>query len=155
MFKSAVRRAKSYGCEIELVRQKISTRTRTKRFLANGRLCNLHDLKKAFRFGRDKRWSANMAFLLPTLLKVEWLIVRVQVAGFPEHWFVIPSLKLQKLFAGSNSKRKNFRFPLEKLPVYHNRLPMIDYWQYEDAWHLIKKEAGRRKTAETQSTSVS
>lgn len=77
-------------------------------------------------------WSKNY------LKSADFAVITQKVPGFPERFFIIPTADLLKILR--DKKRKSFYLPLGRLPVYRNRRPRIDWWQYENAWHLLKDE---------------
>lgn len=70
------------------------------------------------------------------LLEVEAVIGHLAAEGHPERLFVVPSQVLQeRVFRPPlTSMRKVVYFPYERTRTYK---PLIDYRQYENAWHLL------------------
>jgi hypothetical protein len=88
------------------------------------------------------------------IIGTDFQIFHLAVDTLPERWFVIPSEKLQEVLKSSPGLRKSIYLSAQKRPVYKNRRPKFDYWQFEDAWHLIK-EAVEKKLTQTENADVS
>jgi hypothetical protein len=55
------------------------------------------------------------------------------VPGHECHIFIVPWDVLEV-----GAAAKSFYLPLERRPSYKNSSPCINWWAYEDAWHLLK-----------------
>ena len=103
----------------------------------NGHRCLIRSSTRASTFG-SKRLYCTFS-LSHSLLEIsEAVVFYTHVEGFPKHLFVVPSsVLLAAVFGPSSTKKyKNIYIPVEKLPPGKMR-PRINYWQYEDAWHLL------------------
>lgn len=78
-------------------------------------------------------WSKNY------LKSADFAVIVQKVLGYPERFFIAPTVDLLEIW-GDKKTIGSFYIPLEKLPVYQNIRPRIDWWQYENAWHLLKDE---------------
>jgi len=75
------------------------------------------------------------------LTEAEVVIFHCNAEGHPERIFIVPSRVLKSLFGRRDGKyaQKALYLPVKKVPVYNNILPSIDYWPYENAWHLLRE----------------
>ena len=65
--------------------------------------------------------------------------LRTFINEFPEHIFVIPSKVLLKSYFTTVMESSVIYLPTEKLAEYLNQRPRVDFWQYENAWHLLPR----------------
>ncbi len=84
-------------------------------------------------------------------MEVEAVIFLLANPDSPHYTFVVPAkifiatyfenrVRGHRAIKAKKSKMTQQIFlPTEKLAVYHNRRPIIDYWLYENAWHLLPK----------------
>jgi hypothetical protein len=101
--------------------------------LVNGKRCKIHFLTNEIKCGY--RCYARIRAFSPSLKKDEFQIFIVQVKGFDRRVFVAPSKTI--LAAGYSD---DLYLSLERKPVYKNHRPRIDWWQYENAWNLLKDD---------------
>lgn len=106
----------------------------------NHKRCLVKSAAKKRQTSGGKRFYTHLHFHWhKNFLKSADFAVFVQkVPGFPERFFIIPTADLLKMWG--DKKTGDFYIPLERLPVYHNIRPQTDFWQYENAWHLLKDE---------------
>ena len=75
------------------------------------------------------------------LQESEFQIFIQEISGRQGRIFLVPSsVILSGRFYFSETGYVCIFLPIEKLPIYKNRKPRIDWWQYENAWHLIKNK---------------
>jgi|GEM_PF-4626655 len=91
--------------------------------------CRVHHLQRASSKGHA-RLNANS----PLLKRHEFLIVIRTIPGFPETIFIIPTKVILEVL-GERSNRK-IDLPCKK--DNHLPKPRVDFWQYEQAWHLLR-----------------
>lgn len=103
----------------------------------NGKICGVHCLMNEYRTPRRK--SKYTLFLLrrTSVEKYDFLIILRQIET-NEQWFVVPVPVLLGSW-DTAKKKKTFYIRDKKIPVYHNRYPKIEFWDYLDAWHLLQK----------------
>lgn len=82
---------------------------------------------------RSNRLLTHQCISSVTLDKFDFLIIFQNVGGI-QRFFVIPSQDLQ-VYSG---EIKSLYIPLDKLPTYRNINSKINWWQYENAWYLLK-----------------
>lgn len=142
--KAVIEKARAAGCEIEVVPKhqhgKLSGGVLTRILLVNKHRCAFHLARRVW-----KHSPGTHAFYAPVqvsyrkLVEVDAALFHVAAEGYPERIFVVPSALLREKVFGSSPKKmtKTVYLPCLKVPVYHNNYPCIDYWEYEDAWHLL------------------
>jgi hypothetical protein len=148
IIKAIVESARRAGCKVKAVPNadlehgKSCGSVRPTTLMINGYKCSVHFSLVARRPRERKRFYGQVALSYSVLREVDVFIAHTAIAGFPQRTFVIPSSFLLKLyFTPLNIKWKVLYLPLEQLPVYNNRRPRFDIWQYEDAWHLLQLKA--------------
>lgn len=72
-----------------------------------------------------------------SIRRYDFLIVIQKVKGYPKRSFIIPITDILKVYTGPGIK--TLYIPLKKLAPYHNRYQRMDFWQYENAWPLLKQ----------------
>jgi hypothetical protein len=70
----------------------------------------------------------------------DFYILVNQVPGYKRRIFVIPWTAVDVTV-----KERNFYVPLEKRPIHNNLYSRLDWWDYENAWHLLKNSPPRRR----------
>ena len=131
--------ARKAGCRIKAGRRNSGQHIA---LLVNGYKCSVHNASIAWRPGKQqKRSYGHIQMTYSVLCETDAYIIYVNIIGFPEHIFVIPSsLLLQLYFTPLDSERKWLYIPLEQLPAYNNSHQRLDFWQYEGegAWHFLQ-----------------
>lgn len=106
--------------------------------LLNGKRCCISCIVNKWRPSpRGHRFFAHAGFSVAKLSQHDFLIIKTAVVDYSERYFIIPTAEIFR-YSGS-SWRRYLYLPLKKLPVYNNHRPKIDWWQYENAWHLLKE----------------
>ncbi len=156
-------KARSAGCEVGLIERQWEgvAQGRYAHFLVvNGHCCALHHLESRYQTSRrSKRWVTSTELSRNVLEHVEAVIFHLTIPGYPNHLFVIPArILLTAYFTQGRVWRRGTKetkkprisqrvfLPIEKHAVYHNRVPVIDYWKYEDAWNWVPKEESPSQT---------
>lgn len=130
--------ARAAGCVVKvIVRCTRVPHALRKTLSINGQRCDVHTITRGFYPKGCKRVYAPAHLQSRILEKADAIIASVAVDGFEKRLFIIPTPVLREMPVRSTRQGKRFYFPLEKLPVYHNTHSLIDYWQYENAWHLL------------------
>lgn len=135
-----VERARNAGCVVEGVARKTENfKAKTSELLVNGNLCSLRIIKRVVKQKTSKRLYATT--YIPMNTEVDACVIHIIIPSVCDTIFVIPRTVFQR-YLSSDSRKKAFYVPLKQLPVYNNHTPLIDFWQYKDAWHLLipKKE---------------
>ncbi len=140
--RALIGKARAAGCEVEAVRRfkkGMLCGVYPNLLLVNGRLCSIHlwtITKKTC--GRLRRSYIGVPISYYALMEVEAVLFYTAVPNLPEHVFIVPSALLrEKVFGPLFRDTKIVYLPVEKLPVYNNVRPRIDYWEYEDAWQRV------------------
>ncbi|MBI2030337.1 hypothetical protein HYT05_01815 [Candidatus Kaiserbacteria bacterium] len=142
--KKIVEKARAAGCTVEAIPHLFkgeihSGRVTIRKLLINGHLCSLHQITTAWqRCISGGRFYASTNIRRSTMIATEALILHTEAAGFTERIFVIPTAILRAAHPSAATRRDTCLYlPTQKLPVYRNIRSHIDYWQHEDAWHLL------------------
>jgi hypothetical protein len=106
----------------------------SRRLLIQGYRCYVSISRSACQPSGARKYAHHMV----VKLKTDFEILVSDVPDYKRRIFVLPWAEL---------KSTDIYVPLEKLPVYKNRRPQIDWWAYENAWHLLKKTGAERVRA--------
>ncbi len=137
-FSSIVGSAKLAGCDVHITSSNENGHVKLKQLLVNGHLCSLKTMSTSFTPPGGNRSFVHASVGKPTDEKIRFIIFYYKVKGFPERIFVVPYKIIEDIFFKSkNKKRVDLNIPTKKCPVYNNRTPLLDWWGYENAWHLI------------------
>jgi hypothetical protein len=139
--KDIITRVSPYNYEIKLIpirRRKGSVAGLKRRSLQiNGRICSIRVINGAFPTRKDcTNVYGRLTTQLKTLKEEDFLIISLSSIGFSKTAFVVPTSVLLDQFKPGQAE-KRFYLPIIKRPVYNNNEPAIDFWQYENAWHLL------------------
>jgi len=142
VIKVVVEKARAAGCKIETIPQLTNKgfvqKTRNGILRVNGHLCSVHNPTTRIKHPDLKRVSTRTSLSRSVLLKVEASIFHTTLEGYPEHTFVVPTtILLTSVFGSTTKEMKTVILPMEKSPVRRGTPARVDYWQYEDAWHLL------------------
>lgn len=142
--KRLVEKARAAGCTVEAIPhlyegEILTGEVSTRKLLINGHLCSLHQITTAWqRCISGGRFYASTNIRRSTMIDTEALILHIEAAGFTERIFVIPTATLRAAHPSAATRRDTCLYlPTQKLPGYRNIRSRIDYWQHEDAWHLL------------------
>lgn len=137
-FSSVVESAKLAGCDIHITSTSGSCHIKLKKLLVNGHLCSLKTMKTSFIPPGGTRSFVHTSVGKPTDEKLRYIIFYYKVEGFPERIFVVPYQTIEGVFFKTkNKKRADLYIPTKKCSAYKNRFPLLDWWKYENAWHLV------------------
>ena len=102
---------------------------RERRLLINGRTCAVSVTRRCYHARREgeKGYGYHQLGTSPR----DFQVFENAVPGYPRRFFVVPWCMLDR--------RRHCYIPLEMSPPYHNVLPKIDWWSYQDAWHLLNE----------------
>ena len=137
-----VGRIRAAGCEVGAVlrcRHGVLCGVYANLLLVNGHLCSIHLWTTIERTSKcTRRFYISVPLSYYKLMEVEAVLFYTAVPNLPEHVFVVPSALLRaRVFGSSSQDTKAVYLPVEKLPVYNNVYPRIDYWEYENAWWIL------------------
>lgn len=137
-------RARLRGCKVHVIpfaEKGAPSGVLRRRLLINDHVCLVVNPCAAHHTSKHtKRWYVHTHISIKSLTEVDALIVFLSTKGFAERIFVVPGkdiLRCHSRQVSRGSKNVSLTIPLEKLPAYHNMLPYLDYWQFEDAWQLL------------------
>src|SRR5215468_1927337 len=109
------------------------------------------ELPKQQRLPEARRSYFQFNLAASVLPNVDAVIFDCAAPRIPRRIFVVPQQVLLSLFEGATaSRRMKVYLPTQKLPVYRNQRPRVDYWKYQDAWHHLRprKNNHRRQAAD-------
>ena len=112
---------------------------RASKLYINGHPCAIYVVAKTSKpSGATKRAYYKTSLARRTLAGTDAVVFYAAAPG-QEHVFIVPTaVLLEKLFRSPRQQTlKDIYLPTEKLPVYNNVLPRIDFWSYENAWELL------------------
>jgi hypothetical protein len=146
LFKVIVDKARAAGCVVEALpvcfRSGLAGKVSSENLLINGHLCSLHCLTGRAGNKRLIRCYTHTNISYSTMMEAKALILHTAVNGFQERTFVVPTANLRRVHRSAmKGASTHIVLPTERLPVYNNQHPKVDYWQYEDAWHLLPPKA--------------
>ena len=98
--------------------------------------CLFHTSNKVFWSNAHAKYYS-YSIQLHRLEQTEFVIFHGQDKEYSERIFIVPTHILKNRFTEGDS-RKFFYLPVEKVVPYNNMFPKIDFWQYENAWYLLK-----------------
>jgi len=101
----------------------------------NGCLVKIARIKRQRRIG--KRIYFPLFLHIGSTIKATEFVIGVVGEESRPKIYIIPIKILLELSRGRSSF--HIFIPTEKLPPYHNIRPRVDWWQYLDAWHLLKQ----------------
>src|SRR3989344_1190250 len=135
-------RARTAGCTVETIplqSAKGSGAVSSSMFYANGHLCSLRRITSQTRVHpRTRRGYAHTSVHPDILTRVDALIIASAVPGCPRRVFVIPIAVYRERYRAAHPERPiSLYVPTKKLPAYHGIRQAVDYWQFENAWHLL------------------
>lgn len=96
--------------------------------IVNGFTCDASLARHASSTGGTMRYSRH-SWIKP--LKPDFLIAMQRVPTFPPRDFIIPARELAKI------SNEHVYIPVERVASYNNHWSLIDYWEYQNAWHLL------------------
>jgi len=140
--RQVIGRARAASCKVEGVptqRRKGDSKVRIKSLYINGRLCSVFRATKTREAPEARRSYFQFNLAASVLPNVDAVIFDCAAPGIPRRIFVVPQQVLLSLFEGATASRSmKVYLPTQKLPVYRNQRPRVDYWKYQDAWHHLR-----------------
>jgi hypothetical protein len=81
------------------------------------------------------------------LSELDAVVFHTAAPGRKSHTFVVPSEILRtRIFQPPITKEDKWIYlPSEKVPRRKKTAPLIDYWDYEDAWQLLASNDARKR----------
>jgi hypothetical protein len=148
--KHIVTRARDFGCEVDLIpkitegRQK--NQIHTKELLVNGHLCLVRHLGGLRYTANSKRLYGYTTINRHMLRGVAFVIFEVFNASGRRLVFVVPTKVLLGVYFSRSAPRDvaSVYLPTRKDPIYNNRVPLLPWWEYKNAWHLISENSTPR-----------
>jgi len=144
-------RAWSAGCEVSTVvchHENAPDTVAFRHLLINGHFCNVQQVVR--RFWPDKKNAVGYTVVPAgisrrTVEEVDAVLICTSVEREPRRVYVIPTavLRATHFRPGAFQPReyKTLYIPLRKRPEWSKQnSPRIDFWEYEDAWHLLPKK---------------
>jgi hypothetical protein len=129
--------AQNAGLTLEPATNTTPYRVSETRAVIGGRMCLMRRCGRAGQTSdRNKRWYYRVHVALPVPPECDVLFVHAYDARWPERVFIIPVAVVRAL-AGERSRPLMLYLPTELLPPYNNSHQQVDWWKYENAWHLL------------------
>lgn len=125
--------ARAAGCAVDVVMN--GQYILREALLVNGHFCTIRHVTKIFAPSKTRRLYAIVQITPESIARGEVTVVRVTVDRFEHCTFVIPSSVLSGVYSEKRKKGYiNLYIPLLRhLPC----MSRVNYWDYENAWHLL------------------
>ena len=109
-------------------------RPSNKTILINEKKCRILFVSRAWRTpSHSGRLLTHLQISSQILNQTDFIIVYQKISDIKR--FFVMSAHILQVYSGAI---KSFYLPIEKLPAYRSHPPKVDWWQYENAWHLLK-----------------
>ena len=105
--------------------------------IINNKLCRILFCSSPHRQPSRRCSYAHFNITNKALNQCDFLILVNIIDNYPSRYFVIPANEVYPE-PHSSAYQKSLFVPLEKLPVYRNHKPKVNWLAYENAWHLLK-----------------
>ncbi len=137
-----ITQALAAGCTVAAIKQSNQTNmaylVRTRIVLINGYVVSLRTIRNKHKTSPGlRRFYAHATLSRASLESEDATIIRTAAAGCQERIFVLPNTVLIEKYFVTTKNKASIYLPLEKLPVYRNSMTKINWWLYENAWHLL------------------
>lgn len=142
-----IRRARAASCTVASIPSRSSEHGATpkvKSLEINGHLCSVLRTTRVKKVADALRGYVPFNLARSVVHRVDAVILYCATAEFPHRIFVIPQRDLLPLFRGSRTRTRSVYVPAEKLPILPSHQPRIEFWQYENAWHYLKRRQNRK-----------
>jgi excisionase family DNA binding protein len=104
----------------------------------NGHLCKIHLSRKDTQFAGTSYRTYSRFLVTRSLLDDYEFVIVITGADERRKVFIIPTEDLKSQFRKTDKKgRKSFYLPTGSQGAYRNIYPLLDWWKYQDAWHLL------------------
>ncbi len=103
--------------------------------LIDGNLCRIHRLRNVHSAPRTTQRYVRAVVHRTRRVPYVAHIFSVKISGKNCRILVVPTYVLNRLTGREG--RVEINIPIHQRPLYHNRAPRIDWWKYENAWHLL------------------
>lgn len=90
--------------------------------------------------GSKKTYAHSFIILDGKEKNPDFVIFYIKIKGYPQRIFIVPYDVIKYVCCNQKNKQKCLNIPTEKTQIYKNRFPKINWWEYENAWHLIPKQ---------------
>jgi hypothetical protein len=140
--KALVKKVHAAGCVVQALpgSSKSKARLQSSTLLINGHRCSLHRLAVVWRPPvKGTRFYFRTSVNRAKLDQLDAVVFHTAAVGYKPRAFVVPSQILRaRLFPPPLTKEDKWIYlPSERIAERRNGPPLIDYWDYEDAWHLL------------------
>lgn len=130
--------ARKAGCVVDAFLQDYPNLVSTTKISINGNICSVHRSSNLSKCITAKRESSRLSLTRLILETTKATVIYSQVNDYKPAIFVVPTvLLLEAYFRSEEIKRTIVSLPLLMLPNYRGQKARIDWWQYEEAWHLL------------------
>lgn len=107
-----------------------------KNLIVNHKLCHVSVCSQVWRPSKNVRFISDFQDSRWQHEQPQFLIAVQNIPHHPKRYFILPFGELLGRYRQGDGAVR-FTIPLEKLSVC-SKHPRLDFWQYEDAWHLLK-----------------
>lgn len=149
-FQRTIRLARKAGYSIDVVRHKHpngkpyqGVKVSKTRLIINGHMCNVRNITTSHVYSVSANVAVSYAktFIRSIILRpVEFVIFHVSIRGRKARTFIVPKhVLLSTYFRGNRQGSVAIYFPLRKSNRKDRRKPLVDFFEYEDRWDLLRK----------------
>jgi hypothetical protein len=141
-----IRHARAASCTVASVptrNSKYGATPKVNSLNINGYLCSVLRSTRLKKGPDARRGYVPFKLARSVVQKVDALILYCATAEFPHRVFVVPRRDLLPLFKGTRARMRSVYVPAEKRPILRSHQPRIEFWQYENAWHHLKRRRQR------------
>lgn len=109
--------------------------------LLNGKKCAIRLLSSTFRSNKSVHADYMRANLKRSVLMNTDFQLFVLQSEHEDKYFIVPSNVLIKSYKLETDAPRGIYIPLIKTMAYRNHKAALDWWQYENAWHLLEQRS--------------
>lgn len=129
--------ARRAGVKVEGVWQLNNTYSK-KYLLLNGVKCLVSVTRRLTKTSSmTKRLYYTRSVSLKLLRETPFLVVLGAAKGYEPNCYVIPCDQVLEAYSAKGPYLQVY-LPTKREPLYNNMKPRLDWWQYHNAWHLLK-----------------
>ena len=105
--------------------------------IINSQRCMIYNPRNVFLPNKESAYAyAHVEVLRRKLSDYDFVVIYTKPVGRAERVFIIPCEEVRKVSRTGSSRGVPLYIPLERIRSSTLR-PKIDYWRYENAWHLL------------------
>ncbi len=144
-WRHVVKQAQLASCVVEAVPMgnhgKETGRVLATSLRINGHLCSAHIARTARRLADTKRSYVRVQLSTLVVQRKYAVVIHTRVKDQKPHTFVIPTADILAAYpALREGKDVMLNIPVERSSASHKNMSKLAYWNYENAWHLLRPE---------------